>query len=151
MGDTHRETTKLSAEQATMFHVHGSTELISHPSITCNSSFILFFTAIRAATASSKNDRSSTKENIYEEKKTEQIAKEEEKARRGFCFLKAHVAHTLIVNTLGRKKTVRCISNHWHPKEEAKEEQPKTRLYNYTFHGPKLQEQDKFWKPLPNE
>jgi hypothetical protein len=65
--------------------------------------------------------------------------------------LKAHVAHTLIVNTLGRKKTVRCISNHWHPKEEAKEEQPKTRLYNYTFHGPKLQEQDKFWKPLPNE
>jgi hypothetical protein len=133
MGDTHRETTKPSAEQATMFHVQGSTELISHPFITCNSSFILFFTAIRAATASSKNDRFSTKKNISEKiiikkkkKKTEQIEKEEEEAR------SAHVGHTLIVNTLGRKKAVRCISNHRHPKEEVKEEQPKTPLY--TFH-----------------
>jgi hypothetical protein len=51
------ETTKPSAEQATMLHVQGSTELISHPSITCNSSFSLLFTAIKAVTASSKNTK----------------------------------------------------------------------------------------------
>jgi hypothetical protein len=54
------------------------------------------------------------------------------------------VAHTLIVNTLWRKLIVRG-SNHWHPKEEEEEENPKTQLY--TFHGAKLKENqgpDKF-------
>lgn len=48
---THREMTKPSEEQATMFQVQGSTELMSQPSRTWFSSFISFFTDIRAATA----------------------------------------------------------------------------------------------------
>lgn len=52
--ETYRDTTKPSAEQPTIFQVQGSTEFISQPSITCNSSRILVFTAIKAATAQHK-------------------------------------------------------------------------------------------------
>ena len=44
------EITKPSVEQATMFQVQGSTELISQPSITCLSSLISLFTDIKAVT-----------------------------------------------------------------------------------------------------
>lgn len=49
--NTHREITKPSEEQPTMYQVQGSTEFISHPSKTWCSSLILFFIDISAATA----------------------------------------------------------------------------------------------------
>lgn len=100
-----------------MVQVHGSTEFISQPAITCNSSFILLFIDINAATASYNIKKSkshkphcrkwSKKENILYLKKKNQ---------------------TFIVDTLGREKTVRG-SNQSHTEVEEDEQNPKANLY----------------------
>lgn len=66
--ETYREMTKPSAEQPTMFQVHGSTEFISQPSITCNSSLILVLTAIKAVT-----DKHNTTENQMNKKNLTEV------------------------------------------------------------------------------